>query len=249
MEPANQSAPIERDEALECRDPAAVNVEDPPTFPNQCPNCGRAANVPLATEKLFIRNVRVRSDDRLLVRFDIPYCQTCALVHQSESQPRRRRLLRRIFNRGGTAIYLLLAGSALALIAWFDPFGRVASYSLWQRILIPAGVLLGGAVLLAIALWQTRFMTCLPPTSITSAVDFSDILSRNFEPRWRHFRFRRADYACAFSEVNHTRIWSATSAEAQRGERWGRRFRRIERWVVRVAIVAFIVWAVLQWRK
>lgn len=234
----------QRERALEGGDTSAVNVKDPPAFPNQCPNCGQAANVPLATEKVFVRNFRAHSDDRVLVRFHIPYCHACAIAHEHESPGRNQRLLRRLLRRGGGAFYLLIAGLGITCLSWFDPFGNVAPFPLWQRVLVPLGVLSAAAVLFAIALWETRHMASVPPTSITSAVEFTDRLSWDFEPSWRQFRFRRPEYASTFRELNRDRLWVPTSAEAQRSERMGRAYRRVERIIVRAAIAAFLIWLI-----
>jgi hypothetical protein len=102
--------------------------------------------------------------------------------------------------------------------------GMVDSFALWPRIVVPAAALLVAGLVFALGLWETRYMTWAPPTSITSAIDFSDDLSRGFEPSWRQFRFRRADYARAFRDVNRDRLWLAGSEEAQRSERRTRRF-------------------------
>jgi hypothetical protein len=227
----------------------SVNCKDRPAFPNRCPNCGQGANIPLAIEKAFARNMRRRSDDRVIVRFKIPFCHACALAHQHESPTRKRLLWRRLFRRGGSGFYMLLAGVATAYASWFDPFGKAASFPVWQRILIPAGLLLLAATFFAIALWQTRHMTILPPSSITSAVDFTDKLSTNFDPAWRQFLFRREDYARTFREVNRDRLWDTEGVEAERSEQKGRLYRRGERIVVRTGIAAFVLWVLWRWLR
>jgi hypothetical protein len=244
MQPADESLLVQREQALECRDAHAVNVKDVPVFPNQCPNCGQGADIPLPAEKVFRRGNSTY--DRVLIRFDVPFCRACAAAHEHEAQPRRRHLLRRMLSRGGSGLYMLAAGIGVSLLVYFDPFGKAASYPLWQRILIPASVLLMAAFLLAIAAWETRYMTCLPPTSVTSAVDFTTKLSWGFEPAWRQFRFRRLEYARSFAEVNQDRLWRPQGDEAQRAERKGRVFRRIERIAWLAAIAGFLVWILLQ---
>ena len=88
-----------------------------------------------------------------------------------------------------------------------SPISR-GPFALWQRIVVPAAALLVAGLVFAFGLWETRYMTWAPPTSITSAVDFSDDLSSSFEPSWRQFRFRRADYTQAIYTMH---AWSDES--------------------------------------
>ena len=157
--------PVERDQALECTDLTCRKRQGPTYIPNHCPNCGRAANTTLPRENLITRNFREHSDDRVLVRFDVPYCQECASAHKKESQPRRRPVLRRVLLRGGAGIYLLLVGIVLGLIAWFDPSanGHLPDLATYSHSI---GCVVGCRAGLCHCVWETRYLTRLPPRSV-----------------------------------------------------------------------------------
>jgi ferric-dicitrate binding protein FerR (iron transport regulator) len=73
-------------------------------------------------------------------------------------------------------------------------------------------------------------------------MDFSDILSESFEPAWRTFRFRSAEYAELFRESNAARLWNPTGAAAKAAKR--KRERSENRWglVAGVALAILVLW-------
>ncbi|MBL8219937.1 MAG: hypothetical protein JNL62_11950 [Bryobacterales bacterium] len=67
------------------------------------------------------------------------------------------------------------------------------------------------------AIWLgSRHLAVRAPTSVTSAVQFTDDLSQTFEPSWRRFTLRNADYAARFRDGNRERLWTRSRPEAQR---------------------------------
>jgi hypothetical protein len=108
--------------------------------------------------------------------------------------------------------------------------------------ILPVAACLVGATLWLSAWSAARYLSVPEPTSVTGAMDFSDILAEKFEPAWRTFRFRNADYAERFREANADRLWNPAGAAAQAAKR--KRVRSENRWglAAGVAIVLLVLW-------
>ena len=69
----------------------------------------------------------------------------------------------------------------------------------------------------AFVIWRgSAFLAVEQPTSVSGALWFSRDLSSAFEPEWRRFRLRNANYGEQFREANRGKIWTSSRHEAQR---------------------------------
>lgn len=190
-----------------------VPLKGKPVFPPLCANCGAAAHARLTVARAF-----GHGDGSRVVSYRPFFCDGCIAVHRGELKPDATILFRRLVSRWQLWIPVLGSGWAcsVALPGLFD--------SLLRRD--GAGVLMSGALVVFFALialgcmaaiWMgSRHLAVRKPTSVTSAVQFTDDLSQTFEPSWRRFTFRNAEYAERFREKNEERLWSRSRPEAQR---------------------------------
>lgn len=225
-----------------------VIVDREPVFPNVCAKCSAPAPRTLAVERVFTifeegsdGNYWVHS----IAAYRVPFCEECVSRHRTESKPvpAWRRIRGALFDesgRGIAGVILLGIGIWVASTIVQRPPQRLAEI-LFASILPVAACLVGGTLWLS-AWSAARYLAVPEPTSVTGTMDFSDILSESFEPAWRTFRFRNADYARLFREANADRVWNPTGAAAKAARK--KRERSENRWglVAGVAIVLLALW-------
>ena len=98
-----------------------------------------------------------------------------------------------------------------------------------------------GAVSLGGAYKETRRYAIIPPTSITSAVEFSSDHSDMFEPERRNYSFRNREFSEAFLAANRDALWDGQKrvrASINRQFFYG---------AVAVAVAAVLAWQAWQW--
>jgi hypothetical protein len=145
----------------------------------------------------------------LIERFAPYFCGECLGLCSSEPSSDPWLPIKRIL-RGGVLWFPTLgsfvAGAwvlgqsfpgkvALSLVAFFWGITAWCCYSIWR---------------------QTRHLAVRPPNSVTSAVEFTRSQSDWFEPQWRKFTFRNAQYAEHFRNANRNRLWSSRHPSANR---------------------------------
>lgn len=194
-------------------DYTVVPLSGKPVFPRLCANCCAPA-----AERLTIARVFHTADSRGLVSFQPYFCSQCAAAHRRERKPDPTLFFRRLLH--GWALWIPMAGS-------FWVFSVALPYAL-QAVAErdPKGIVLSGGIALlfilitftcAIGIWYgSNHLAVKPPTSITSAVDFTSDQSQTFEPTWRRFTLRNEAYARHFREANRERLWSRSRPEAGR---------------------------------
>jgi hypothetical protein len=157
------------------------------------------------------------SDPRVTTFYPL-FCASCATTHRREvKRPGLDVFFRRLWEGGGTS-FAAVANSAFGLFLTLKLLPL--DFTSGAAGLIPLAVLVFFWGLSALCFWvvmeQTRYMTCAPPTSITSAVDFTDDHSDMFEPSWRRFTFQNPGYAQLFIETNAERVWRKRGEKAQK---------------------------------
>ncbi|MGQ9827794.1 MAG: hypothetical protein ACUVSW_08005 [Roseiflexus sp.] len=200
------------------------------TLPPRCPACGGAAGVTLRVERVFVREHRRRGITSDVPRgvttchvasINVPFCTACAARHMAE---RTAADLISSPLRTTAAMYGVISGVALVAALIFTIFVWNASGGGWRPTLTFATVIVAGCVVFAVwfafqAINVLRASAALPPTSITAAFDFSDRQARRFEPEWREYRLRHADYAHMFIKANAGRLWDENGPMALRAAR------------------------------
>jgi len=190
-----------------------VPLTGKPVFPAVCANCCGAARGRVTVAKAF-----GHGDGWKVVAFRPFFCDACVAVHRAETKPDPTVLFRRLVYRWQLWIPALGSGWACSKVlpGLFDDLLRRDG----QGILM-SGALAGFFGFIALgcvaAIWMgSRHLAVRVPTSVTSAVEFSDDLSQTFEPSWRRFTMRNADYAGRFREGNRERLWNRSRPDAQR---------------------------------
>lgn len=188
-------------------------------FPRSCPHCTRPA-----TSRLTVGRVTAHRDEEsgelshTVIVFHPYFCDACIAIHRTEQKPDPTLPFRRILH--GWKLWIPLLGSAWVCSIVIEPFLSALAKADRAGILINGGILTLFATVsfgCAIAIWAaSRHLAITPPSSVTSAITFSDDLSRTFEPQWRRFTLRNAAYAELFRGLNRSRLWSRQRKEAQR---------------------------------
>lgn len=171
------------------------------------------------------------------------FCQGCAAQHERELwRPGLADYVKRFFASGGEVIGGIIAfGVGLFFL-------KEAVFKLSLALLVFSCLPLGIGAWLLIHNWRrTAHQFISKPTSVSSAVDFSDDDSSEHEPAWARFSIR--DSACrrAFVELNRAQLWDPGGAEAtvaRQKRAWSNRKRE---WMVRLGIAALIILAIAGW--
>lgn len=190
-----------------------VPLTGKPVFPAVCANCVGAAHARLTVARAF-----GQGDAARVASYRPLFCDRCIAVHRAELKPDPTIFFRRLVSRWQLWIPVLGSGWAcsVALPGLFDALLRRDGPGI-----LMSGALVGFFALIALgcfaAIWMgSRHLAVRKPTSVTAAVQFTDDLSQTFEPNWRRFTFRNAEYAERFREKNEERLWSRSRPEAQR---------------------------------
>lgn len=225
-----------------------VIVDREPVFPNVCAKCCALARRTLAVERVFT-TFEEGSDGNYWVHsvaaYRVPFCEECVSRHRSEliTVPAWRRIRGALFDesaQGIAGVIVLGIGIWVASTIVQRPPQRLAGI-LFASILPVAACLVGGTLWLS-AWSAARYLSVPEATSVTGAMDFSDILSEKFEPGWRSFRFRSREYAELFREANADRLWNPTGAAAKDAKRKRERSENRWGWVAGVAFVLLVLW-------
>jgi hypothetical protein len=181
--------------------------------PAICLKCCRARAERLRVERVF--QYRISSDTEeydYVARVEavrVWVCSECAEIHSSEL-PAVSLLFRllRLF-RAAVAVPM----TALGLGAVFCAAAAFRSDAVFWGVL-GVGALSGIPALYrirrAVHPWAIE-----PPTSVTSALDFTQDQSQAFEPSWRRYTFENDTYGRAFVKGNADRIWDPNSPRAE----------------------------------
>lgn len=203
------------------------------SFPNYCANCNLPASGRLRVQKVFQRIGMVRGggDDgtyKVVASFNVPFCSACIDRHKQEEVPLTWRNWLLAFLMGGMLIVPAVYIFFLSLNLWRDFLKAVIRDDLILAVIIGGlGVLslVPVSMLFVVGRQLSRPYLVIPPTSITSAVDFSDRLPG------RTFIFRHADYADRFREANRRHLWAPRQSRS--GFPW--------RWIFRLFLLGMVV--------
>jgi len=225
-----------------------VIVDREPDFPKVCAKCCALARRTLAVERVFT-SFEEGSDGNYwyhsVAAYRVPFCEECVSRHRAERKPvpAWRRIRGALFDESGQGIagvIVLGIGIWVASTIVQRPPQRLAEI-LFASILPVAACLVGGTLWLS-AWSAARYLAVPEPTSVTGAMDFSDILSESFEPAWRTFRFRNADYARLFREANVDRVWNPTGAAAKAARRKRQKWANLWGWVGAILLGMLALW-------
>jgi hypothetical protein len=221
---------------------ATVPIEGtpPPRFPDTCPACLAHADSWLLIERtqaLEVSDGESHSTDRSVVGHRVAFCRACVARHREESPPANPWTpLKRLLG-GGEGI----AGAFIVGIGLFFVLEALKDLSLLLLLFSLLPLTVGG--LLMRQTWRANHhLSVTPETSVIDSVSWTALLSLDYEPAWRAFRFRHAAYAERFRAANAERLWNPRGAEALTAKR--RRARR-EHWMKvlgPVVIGALVLW-------
>jgi len=199
---------------------------EPLAFPPLCPNCGRSTQRSLTYAKVFYGQPGDDwMDQRHVQHATVPFCAACITRHQAEQwQPSRFEILLSLasenllaaFGTAGVAVFVLILVPDLALRGKFSP-----------GTLFPLGLALLFALIsltLVRSAWrQTAHRRVPAQTSVTTAFDFSDDISKPLEAPRHVYTVCDAAFAEPFDALNKTKVWSSggpAAVDAKRKDRW-----------------------------
>ena len=229
-----------------------VEADGQPIFPQVCVNCCRPARSRLLIEKVFsfhIEDMEGGCWSHSVAGFRAPFCENCMHTHRAEVKPVTlwRRLLRVLSTGAGIGAFVIVSCGVFFAVAGLRDLNMG---SVLMFVLAGAAWLAGGSLLRS-AWNEQRHLAVAPETSISSAIDFTELLSDAVEPAWRAFSFRNREYARMFREANSDRLWDFKGSVAQRArEKRNRRARSWKRWarignfVVAIAAGGAVLWFV-----
>jgi hypothetical protein len=227
-----------------------VEADGQPIFPQVCVNCCRPARARLLIEKVFsfhIEDMEGGCWSHSVAGFRVPFCENCVHTHRAEVKPVTlwRRLLRVLSTGSGIGGFVIFGCGVFFAGAGLLDFnaGSVLMFVLACVAWLAGGFLLRSA-------WNDqRRHAVAPQTSISSAVDFTELLSDAFEPAWRAFSFRNCEYARMFREANAHRLWdlrgsgarAARATRTRRARSW-KRLARLGNLIVAIASGGAVLW-------
>jgi putative flippase GtrA len=233
-------------------DVLVVEADGQAIFPQVCVNCCRPARSRLLVEKVFSFHIEDMDGNywsHSVGGFRVPVCDDCMTTHRAEGKPVGlwRRLLRVLSGGSGIGGFVIFGCGVFFAVAGLLELnaGSVLMF------IIACTAWLAGGFLLRSAWNDQRRHAVAPQTSISSAVDFTELLSDTFEPAWRAFSFRNREYARMFREANADRLWdfkgSAARAAREKRNRRGRFWKRLARFgnfIVAIALGSAVLWFV-----
>ena len=226
-------------------EPFRINIQGAPgniTFPKVCPNCAGTAVEKLKIERAFCLEGE-DTNSWLVLRATPLFCPACIAQHWLEAKP---------VSAPGRLALALETEMTIAMLGPFLFGGFLVLRGLEDYArhgdAVRSGVLIGaGSVFLLIALGclmggfsKTAHKAITPPTSITSAVDFTSDQSSVFEPAWHKYTFRNTAYGEAFAAVNHNRLCDGRGEAARRAANWRFNFQILAHIAVAAAVVYYI---------
>ena len=233
-------------------DVLVVEADRPPVFPRVCANCCRPARSRLLIQKVFsfcIEDMEGNYWRHSVAGVRVPFCESCVSTHRAEVKPVsfRWKLLRVLSTGAGIGGFVIVGCGV-----FFAAAGLLDLYLGSVLMFVLAGAAwLAGASLLRSAWNEQRHLAVAPETSISSVIDFTELLSDAFEPAWRAFSFRNREYARMFREANSDRLWDFKGSVAQTArEKRNRRARSWKRWarignfIVAIAAGGAVLWFV-----
>ncbi len=194
-----------------------VPLSGNPVFPQICANCCAPAQARLPVARVFT----YRDDDgqsRSVVAYRPFFCEPCIAAHRAETKPDPTLFFRRLLH--GWVLWIPALGSSWALSVTLPSVLSSLKNGDLRGLAISGGIaaFFTGIILgCAAAIWRgSRHLAVRAPSSITSAIEFTDDLSQTFEPAWRRFTLRNAAYAEQFIQANHRQLWTRSRPESQR---------------------------------
>ena len=189
-------------------------------MPGCCANCGSPAGSLLRIEKVFRRDAVDEGANYVVGAAQVPFCRLCIARHRAEvvtvSPPQRMLLCFRqpiiISALSMGAMALFLAPQALEAVLGGNGVG-----GLFLGIVLLFGLIAAASGYAAFQL--SRRHAVVPPTSVTSAFDYTDDQSELFDGGRRTYRLRNPTFAEAFGYANERRRWDPRGARAAAGHR------------------------------
>jgi hypothetical protein len=173
-----------------------------------CANCGNATSESLEVAKVF-RHVDASNDGSpdtfSMARVMVPFCPPCAAQHRSEL--RQVTSFRRFaMTLHGRSMLSAIGLGAIALsIVFMTTRSTSATLLLWS---VAALFGLLAWVCVRAAYSETEHLATPPPTSISSAFDFTDDHAQRFEREHRTVTLRNPTFADAFLARNGSHVWN-----------------------------------------
>lgn len=221
-----------------------VGGPGPLKFPPLCPNCGSAAHHTLSYTKVFYgRSGDDWMDQRELQHIKLPFCAVCVAHH--EAAVWRPSLVEKALSLASENLLAALCTGAVALfllkiMPGMLPQGRIDLGSLFPVGLFVLFALISWALLRQA--WRDTAHKRVPAqTGVTAAIDFSDDISKPFEPARYVYTVRDAVFATAFDALNPGKGWQAQGPAALVAERKHKRLM----WLGLAALIAFALWDLL----
>ena len=173
-----------------------------------CANCGNATSESLEVAKVF-RHVDKSNDnspDRFSVaRVMVPFCPPCMAQHRSELR-QVTPFQRFAMTLHGRSMVCALGLGAIALsIVFITTRSTSATLLLWSLAAL-FGLLAWVCVRAAYS--ETEHLATPPPTSISSAFDFTDDHAQPLEREHRTVTLRNPTFADAFLARNSSHVWN-----------------------------------------
>jgi hypothetical protein len=191
-------------------------------MPTCCANCASTAVGRLPIEKVFRRDAGADDGMRYVISTaEVPFCPRCLARHRLEAatvSPLQRVVL--CFRQPVILSALVMGGFAVflgppALDAAFS--GSGLGGPIFLSIVLLFGLIAAASGFAAFQL--SRRHAVVPPTSVTSAFDYTDDQSELFDRERRTYRLRNPTFADAFVDANRHSQWDPSSARATAGHR------------------------------
>ena len=191
-------------------------------YPPMCANCGTATSELLDVAKVF-RRVSTGPDanpDAFVVEHArVPVCQPCMSRHAGE--------VRKVST--AERLWITCRGREAGGVPAYGVLGLLMLYAYSRR---PSLIFLGLAALFGLLVWysyrtayrDSEHLATPPPTSVTSAFDFSDVQARHSKREHRTLILRNDLFADALATRNPASFWTAED-EAKYKSDWRRFFR------------------------
>jgi hypothetical protein len=191
-------------------------------YPPMCANCANATSESLDVAKVFRRvdtGPDANPDWFVVERAMVPFCPPCMAQHQNE--------VRKV--TPWERLWMTCRGHNAMGVPAFAVMGLLMLFAASIR---PSLIFFGLAALFGLGAWysyrtaynDSEHLAVPPPTSITSAFDFTDVHSRVSNREHRTLILRNDLFADALIARNPGRLWTADD-QAKKDADWRRFFR------------------------
>ena len=181
------------------------------SFPELCPNCGKAAFECIVVQKVFRQAAAGDSVTSYLIQqAEVPYCDNCTAQHHREQQLLTRP--QRVVVSPETGLTVSALGSGFMALVFLPDALRSVAQPGFSLLVVVAFFVVIACSSFSGAWKQNTYRRIAPQTSITLAFDFSESYAPLLKAARCTYAICKAAFAHAFIKLNQRLVQNQTAA-------------------------------------